>query len=160
MTIPAKLFPWASVLSADALGKSSPAQMQETVTRMQVLGGYVQELVAVREETGINEEAGHEIRDYIRTWRRAIGERFALFAIKPDAEDEVTLRLKLDEMLERLESLIEQTPNAADQQYMTPEMEYTVYQLLGAYRGLSEALVAYPRSARYIDWSHLVERRF
>ena len=160
MTIPAKLFQWSGVLSADALGKSSPAQMQETLTRLQVLGGHVQELIAAREETGINEKTAHEIRDYLRTWRQAIEVLFARLSIKPDAEDDATLRAALDDMLDRLEARIEQTIDAADSPSWRPGKEDHGYQLLGVYRGLSEALVAYARSARTVDWSHLAESRF
>ena len=160
MIIPAKLFQWSGVLSADALGKSTPAQMQEILKCVQVLGGYVQELIAVREETGINEKTAHETRDYLRTWRHAIEELFVRLSIKPDAEDEVTLRTALDDMLERLEARIEQTVDASESPSWRQEKEDNGYQLLGVYRGLSEALVAYARSARTVDWSHLAESRF
>ena len=160
MTIPAKLVPWASVLSPDALGNSSPAQMQETVSRMQVLGGYVQELIAVREETGIEEKTAHEIQDYIRTWRQGFKELFARLSMKPDAEDDASLRSALDDVLERLEARIEQALNADKSQSWRPDNEDNEYQLLGVYRGLSEALVAYAKSARGVDWSNLAESRF
>ncbi len=160
MTIPAKLFPWASVLSPDALGTSSPAQMQDTLTRVQVLSGHVQELIAVREETGITEKTTLEIQDYIRTWRHAFVELFARLSMKPDAEDDASLRSALDDMLERLEAKIEQVLNADQSQSWRPENEDKDYQLLGAYRGLSEALVAYSRSSRDIDWSNLAQSRF
>ena len=160
MTIPAKLVPWASVLSPDALGSSSQAQMQETVSRLQVLGGYVQELIAVREETGIEEKTAHEIQDYIRTWRHTFVELFARLSMKPDAEDDASLRSALDDMLERLEARIEETLNADESQAWRPDNEDNEYQLLGVYRGLSEALVAYARSARGVDWSNLAQNRF
>lgn len=104
-------------------------------------------------------EAADGLQEYMQGWRRSIVELFSRLSEKPDAEEYETLRSALDEMLERLEIKIERTLGSATLD-LTPEYEYKIYQLLGAYRGLSEVLVAYARSARVIDWPRLAENRF
>ena len=85
---------------------------------------------------------------------------FARFSSKPDSVDHATLRKALDGLLDRFEEGIEETLDSAGSRNLTPENEMNVYQLLGAYRGLSEALVTYASCANYVNWPRLAEDRF
>jgi hypothetical protein len=96
----------------------------------------------------------------MQAWRDSIETLFARLSVKPDAEDHAALRKALDGLLERINVRIEETLNDSDSQSLTPENEKNSYQLLGVYRGLSEALVTYARRADSIDWPRLAEDRF
>jgi len=159
MTIPRKLVPWGRSLSRDALDKTSPAQLQAVLISLELLGWHIHELTAARKEIR-SKEVSQDLRDDMQAWRTSIETVFARLSGEPDAEDHETLRKALDGLLERIDERIEETLNSADSRSLTPEDEKNAYQLLGAYRGLSEALVAYARSAGFIDWPRLAENRF
>jgi hypothetical protein len=62
--------------------------------------------------------------------------------------------------LGHLEQRIEETLNKAADGELTERDAEHFYRLLGAYRGLSEATIAYTASADGIDWSRWREARF
>ena len=70
------------------------------------------------------------------------------------------MRERLTTKLEQLEQRIEETLNkAADGEFTERDAEH-FYRLPEAYRGLSEATVAYTASADGIDWIGWREARF
>ena len=74
--------------------------------------------------------------------------------------DEDRFRTRLDEILSSLEARIQGTPDQAAEGQVGDRNGENFYRLLGAYRGVSEALVAYAGSAGQIDWSGWRESRF
>ena len=159
MTIPRKLVPWSRSLSRDALDKTSPDQLQSVLTSLEILGWHIEELTAARKEIG-SKEVPQGLRDDMQAWRTSIETLFVRLSVKPGAEDHASLRKALDGLLGRIDKRIEETLNSAETRSLTPEDEKNVYQLFGAYRGLSEALVTYAGSAGSIDWLRLAENRF
>ena len=74
--------------------------------------------------------------------------------------DRERFRSALSEILANLERRTEQTMNRAGADQVSPlEGEY-FYRLLGAFRGLSEALVDYAASAHVVNWRRWREARF
>jgi hypothetical protein len=59
-----------------------------------------------------------------------------------------------------MEAHVEATMNRADKADISPREAEATYRLLGAHRGLSEAIVAFARQTPAIDWSRLAEARF
>jgi ElaB/YqjD/DUF883 family membrane-anchored ribosome-binding protein len=102
----------------------------------------------------------HELREDMRSWRDKAQEIFALLATQPEAADYRRYRSRLDSTLEHLEARIEETLTHADAQSASAEHGENMYRLLGAHRGVSEALVESAEQAAAIDWTHLRESRF
>jgi hypothetical protein len=69
-------------------------------------------------------------------------------------------RIGLDKILSSLEARIQETLDKAAEGQVGDRDGENFYRLLGAYRGVSEALVAYAGSAGQIDWSGWREARF
>jgi hypothetical protein len=67
---------------------------------------------------------------------------------------------KLKEIVQSLEGRIEDTMTAAADDQISGQEGENFYRLLGAYRGLSEALVNYSGSTVTIDWTRWREERF
>ena len=63
-------------------------------------------------------------------------------------------------MLERLEARIEEALDKADEASVSAVEGENMYRLLGAHRGVSEALVDFAKQAQGIDWARLREARF
>ena len=69
-------------------------------------------------------------------------------------------RSRLDAKLERLEARIAEVLDPTDDRGLSTEEGENMYRLLGAHRGLSEALVGLAKQAAAIDWPRLREARF
>jgi hypothetical protein len=63
-------------------------------------------------------------------------------------------------MLERLEGQIERAVASADQASVSTREKENSIRLLGAFRGVSEALLNFARQSGLIDWIRLREARF
>lgn len=70
------------------------------------------------------------------------------------------MRAKLDEILGHLETPIAETLDKAAEGQIGARDGENFYRLLGAYRGVSEALVDYAGNAGAIDWARWREARF
>jgi len=79
---------------------------------------------------------------------------------RPEAADYADLRAQLDATLERLEGQIGKAVAGADPAGLSERESENSFRLLGALRGVSEALVNFAQQVRGIDWVHLREERF
>ncbi|MGD8497545.1 MAG: FUSC family protein, partial [Chromatiales bacterium] len=158
-TLPGKIGRWMAALPAAAFGKGSPAQARDLVDALQALGDRMRELVEVRRAP----QSATLVRDLttdVHAWRVAIQEILRRLAVDPASVEAGQLRAGLDAKLEVLEGQIEKAINAAPQGGASPEEADNMYRVLGAYRGVSEALVEVTRRAARIDWECLREGRF
>jgi hypothetical protein len=78
----------------------------------------------------------------------------------PEAADFADFRTRLDAMMERLEEQIERAVGDEDQADLSTREDENSIRLLGAFRGVSEALVNFARQSGGIDWARLREARF
>jgi hypothetical protein len=101
-----------------------------------------------------------ELRDDVRGWRVSVQEIFAHLASEPEAAEYASYRSRLDAKLERLEARIAEALDRVDDGGLSAEEGENMYRLLGAHRGLSEALVGLAKQAAAIDWPRLREARF
>ena len=141
--------------------------MQTLTNRLQALTYRMQELLDARQSPQADLLV-RELLDDVRAWRVAMQGLFQGLARGPgigSAADSITssaagLRERLTTKLEHLEQRIEETLNKAADGEITERDAEHFYRLLGAYRGLSEATIAYAASADGIDWSRWREARF
>jgi uncharacterized membrane protein YccC len=158
-TLPRKLMVWVLHIDTKALSRSSPQLIQAVVTSMQGLAYRMQELL---EERG-NPQAQflmQALQADVRAWRIGVQEAFQSLAEDPAAGDREAFSNKLDKVKNRLEERIEVTlDTAAEKQFRARDAE-NFYRMLGAYRGLSQALVNYAGHAAAIDWVQWKEDRF
>jgi len=95
-----------------------------------------------------------------RAWRMALQEVFGSLSGDPGTADPATLRARLGGMLGHLEDHIQETLNAIPAGTLSLQDAEPFYRLLGAYRGLSEAVIDYAGSAGVIPWPPWRESRF
>jgi uncharacterized membrane protein YccC len=158
-TLPTKLGSWAKFIDGRALPGTSPQQLQAVVTSLQALSYRMQELIA---ESGSAQAPFlvQELQSDIQAWRVKVEETFQCLSEKPDAGKKETLRTRLAEIIDHLEKRIEETLDKAAEWQLSDRDNENFYRLLGAYRGVSEALVEYAGSTGAIDWAQWQEERF
>jgi len=158
-TLPTKLGGWARFIDSKAFPGASPQHIQAVLTSLQALSYRMQELIA---ESG-SAQAPYlvqELQSDIRTWRVKVEETFQYLSEKPDAGKKDTLRTRLAGIIDHLEKRIEETLDKAAELQLSDRDNENFYRLLGAYRGVSEALVEYAGSSGTIDWTFWREERF
>ncbi len=158
-TLPRKLGAWAPHIDTKALPGTSPQQVQAVVTSLQGLTYRIKELL---DEPG-NPQAQflvQELQADVRAWRLRVQETFQRLSEDPTAGDREAFRTKLDVILDRLEERIKGALDKVSEGLFSDGDGENFYRLLGAYRGVSEALVNYAGSTGPIDWAQWREERF
>jgi hypothetical protein len=89
-----------------------------------------------------------------------VQETFQGLAENPAVREREAFRSRLDEIMDHLEERIKVTLDKAGEGQLRVQDGENFYRLLGAYRGVSEALVNYAGSAGPIDWAQWREERF
>jgi uncharacterized membrane protein YccC len=158
-TLPRKLVAWAPHIDTKALPGTSPQQVQAVVTSLQGLTYRIKELF---EERG-NPQAqflAQELQADVRAWRLRVQETFQRLSEDPTAGDREAFRTKLDGILDHLEDRIKGALDQASEGLFNDRDGENFYRILGAYRGVSEALVNYAGNTSPIDWEQWREERF
>jgi hypothetical protein len=153
--LPQRLRAWGGALPPAALGNAGRDQMQSLLNSLQAFNDRIQPLLDTEcvVRSGTRE---HELLVDIRDWQLGVEEAIRSLLADPGTVDHVAFRSRLESKLTRLEVHIEE----ALETDLSTEEGGNVYRLLGAYRGVSEALVDLTRQVSAIDWACLREARF
>ena len=81
-------------------------------------------------------------------------------SINERISEKKTFQTRLTEVMKHLEARVQQILDTADMGQLNVQDGENFYSLLGAFRGVSDALVAYAASAGAIDWTPWREERF
>jgi uncharacterized membrane protein YccC len=160
-TLPQKLAAWGKVIDTKALGGESATQLLELTTKLQALAYRLQELMDAR----TNPQAELLVRELltdVRAWRLKVQEAFQRLSTDQTATIAAAdaLRERLTTRLGHLEGRIEETLNMPGEERLSEQDSEYFYRLLGAYRGLSEAVIEYAGTAQQVDWGRWRESRF
>jgi uncharacterized membrane protein YccC len=158
-TLPQTISLWGKSIDPKLLAGTTPEQLQALTADIQALGYRMQETLESRAAVR-SVSTGPEVQNEIDTWRAGLKEIFRRLSLDPDAADHAGFRALLDGKLERLEAHIETALNQADTVSVPPTEAERAYRLLGAHRGLSEAVIAFAKQTAVIDWPRLREARF
>jgi uncharacterized protein YPO0396 len=101
-----------------------------------------------------------ELSEDVLAWRLKMQELFQLLAKNPAAIKHASLRARLDRNMEEIEARIKNVLNKADKGQINDRDSENFYHILGAYRGVSEAAIAYVEVSGAIDWDPWHEERF
>lgn len=158
-TLPTKLGTWGKFIDTGPMSDKTPQQIQAIVTSTQALTYRVKELLEIQDDP----QAAYlvqELRDDMQAWRRALQTVFQRLAQDPAVGQHEVLLEKMKQVLHTLEERIEVTMASATRGQINQQEGESFYRLLGAYRGLSEALVDYSGSTDVIDWAPWREEKF
>jgi uncharacterized membrane protein YccC len=158
-TLPGKLAVWGRFLPPAALGRTTLEQVQALAMSLQALSFRMQELT----EAGVFPQSDLLVRELladVRRWRVAVQEIFGQFADNPETAEPAALQSRLDAVLVRLEARIQEALDRIDAAEVSTDESGNMYRLLGAHRGVSEALVNFAGQTVGIDWTRLREGRF
>lgn len=157
--LPQKVGVWTRFIDTRALPGTETAQVQSIVTRLQALANRVQELIELRGSPQAEFLLQELLADF-HAWHLGVQDTLRRLSQDPATGDPEAFRGKLDAVMMRLETRIREALDRAPENRISDREAENFYRLLGAYRGVSEALVDYARSASGIDWERWREERF
>ena len=158
-TLAQKIGTWAQHIDTSTLPGTTPEQVQSLVAGLQVLTYRMQELHEARGNTQAQILEQELLADF-RTWRLRVQQTFQRLSQDPAAGEQASFRRGLDEIMEHLDARMRETLDQIPDGQLGDRDEDNFYHLLGAYRGVSEALVEYAGHAGEIDWTAWREERF
>jgi hypothetical protein len=158
-TLPAKLASLVALIDTKALPGTSREAIGLVATNLEALSYRLQEQLTARDQPQA-EYLVKELNDDMRPWRQGIQAVLSRFADDPSGEPAQALRLRLDRQLAALTERVAGVYEEARRVGLKDEDFENMYRLLGAYRGVSEAVVEHARLAGTIDWSRWQESRF
>lgn len=158
-TAPGKLAGLAHSLVPAALGTTTREEVQSMVASVEALGRRTMTLVEVRARSR-PENVINELRREVDDWLINVEQTFASLAQEPEGNTQHDLRTRLDAKLDRIEKAAEAQFDSFHHHPPSSAEAKDIGRLLGAHRGLSEALVAFAGAAPAIDWVRLREPRF
>jgi uncharacterized membrane protein YccC len=140
---------------------NSPEKVQALVTSLRALALRTKELVEVREHPQA-QLIVRELLDDLRAWRLVILQHFRLWTENPEvaARQDADVQDLVNQRLARLEARVEKTIQRAEEGELQAQDYENLYRLLGSFRGLSEAGVAFIGIARDVNWGQWREERF
>jgi hypothetical protein len=158
-TLPTKLGAWGQFIDTGSHSDTTVQQVQAMVTNMQALTYRIQELLEVRGQPQASFLV-QQLHDDMTDWRVILQKAFQRLSEDPAVGQRDAMLEKLKEIVQSLEGRIEDTMTAAADDQISGQQGENFYRLLGAYRGLSGALVNYSGSTAIIDWTRWREERF
>ena len=157
-SMPAKLGAWGQAIDQNRFPGNTPEQIQALVSSSQTLVYRLDQFL----DTGVvyrTEPVSLELREDVKTWHTVLENIFGSWSRTPEAEPVAALKERLEAALTRIEGRIESVINRTDVEVDRQEGE-NFFQLIGGYRGVSEAALAYAGAAQVINWDHWREERF
>ena len=157
--LPVKLDSWAPHLDSWVLTDTSADQVQTLVTRLQSLSNRMQQLLRERNTPQAPLLIENLLTD-LQAWRKGVQNTFLQLSENPATGEQRALRTRLTDTVNHMEQRIAETMDKATAEQLSDRDEENFYRLLGAYRGMSEALVDFTETAGVIDWAPWREERF
>lgn len=158
-SLPDKIRVWSKAIDQNKFSSNEPDQVQRLVTTLQGLMYRIEYLLEARDARQA-ESLAREMTQSVHAWRESIESIFVKWSDNPGSAPAVDLELRLAAGLSVLEQRIDATIEQVDRQAISEEEGENFYRLLGAYRGVSEAAVAYAGIAGTIDWVDWNEEKF
>jgi len=157
--LPQKLGAWGKVVNTRVLPGTTPEQVQALTDRLQALAYRMQVLLNVRDSPQAQFLVEELLEDF-RAWRLGVQACFQRLAENPVAGERDVLCARLDGFQRQLESRIREALNKTVDGQFSDQDEENFYRLLGAYRGVSDAMGEYIKSTDVIHWARWKEERF
>ena len=157
-SMPAKLAAWGTAIDRTQCPDTTPDHVRALVVSLQAL---VHRLEQLMDAGGPARDAAlaQDLRDELATWHAGLEVTFGTWARHPEAEPVASLEQRLERQLAQLEVRLAAVVNTGGRDLGADAGEQ-FFRLLGGYRGVSEAALAYAGVAQSINWSQWREEWF
>jgi uncharacterized membrane protein YccC len=158
-SLPGKIGVWSKAIDQTRFSGNTPEQVRRLVTGLHGLKYRIEYLLETR-DTRQPGSLAREMKPNAHAWLESIESIFVSWSDNPGSEPAVDLEQRLAAELGVLEQRIDTTIAQLDREALSKADGENFYRLLGAYRGVSEAAIAYAGNAASIDWAEWGEEKF
>jgi len=158
-TLPQKMAGLVPQIDPAKLPGTTTAQLNSMVTSLQSLSERMQTLA----EANSQFESLQRVRDFVpgaADWKASVQSTFLKLSTDPTAGDPASYHSRLCSIMAAMEQHIQSQVNALAKGQVSVQDGENFYRLLGAWRGVSEALVAYAGNTKPVKWTPWHEERF
>jgi len=158
-TLPAKIATWGAQISQKQFPQNSPEHVRGLARRLQLLSFRIDDLLTLRsgpQAELLVRESGNDVAD----WQGLLDGAFREWSNVPKADPGQDLLARLSGRLAQLNARIEEEVSRALESGSGDVAGEDFYQVLGAFRGVTRAGIAYDKRSRKIDWEAWREEQF
>lgn len=156
--MPLKLEMWGKSINQRGFPDNTPERIHGLVTSIQCMVHRIDQFLEVSRHQRV-ELSDTELRENLVNWHGGLRTIFDQWSRRPEAEPVAALTSRLEAAIKRIESRIAGFADRSGPVMDRHETE-NFLRLLGGYRGVSEAAIAYAGAAQLIGWAHWREERF
>lgn len=158
-TVPDRLAAWVGALPREAVDEAGRAALRDLVIDLRILQRHVSDVVELRDASFSKEMAEHLFTE-MRSWRLALQSVFDRMPDLSGGRGQEELRQSLLDQVARLEALMTEAAEKGVGSVDSREQAVAMYGMIGAFRGVSEALVTVAGDVEKVDWRRMAENRF
>jgi len=158
-TLPDKIHSKSKLINTREFPGSSKKHIDKIITLLQVISMRIQVLLGSRTCPGTQSLIDELLVDG-QAWRITLQEAFKNLSDHLPVDDKAGFSSRLTEITGYLEARIEKVLKRAESKQLNETDRDDFYHLIGAYRGVSDALLEYSGNAELIDWEEWREARF
>jgi len=158
-TLPAKIATWGAQIDQKRFPHNSAEQVKALAVRLQLLAFRIDDLLNLRSEPQA-ELLVRELGDEVGSWRELIEQAFHAWSGAEEADRRQNLHERLSGQLAQLNARVEEEVSRIQSSKTGAAAGEGFYRVLGAFRGVTRAGIAYDKRSREIDWEALREEQF
>jgi hypothetical protein len=158
-TLPAKIATWGAQIDHKRFPQNSAEQVKALAVRLELLAFRIDDLLSLR--TGPQAELlVRELDDEVGSWRELIEQAFHAWSGAGETDRRQDLDERLSGELARLNARVEEEVSRIQAGETGDAAGEGFYRVLGAFRGVTRAGLAYDERSREIDWGAWREEQF
>ena len=157
--LPQKMSGLVPQIDSGKLPGTTTAQLNSIVTSLQSLSERMQTLIEANSQI----QAPRQLRDVVPDavdWKASVQAAFVKLSTDPTSSDAALYHSRLSSIMAVMEQHVQNQLNTLAEGKVSAQDGEKFYRLLGAWRGVSEALVAFADSTMPVKWTPWREERF
>ena len=158
-TLPNKIESRSKFVNTEVLLGTSKEHIDAITTNLQMINIRILALLEARTSPQAQILIDELLTDS-QIWRISLQDAFQHLSKKPVIENQASFYTQLTDITEHLESRIKTIFDNIEDKHLSRMDKENFYRLLGAYHGVSQALLEYSANANLIDWAEWSEVRF
>jgi hypothetical protein len=158
-TLPAKMATWGAQIDQKRFPQNSAEQVKALAVRGQLLAFRIDDVLNLRSDPQA-ELLVRELGDEIGSWRELLEEAFHAWSGAKEADPGRNVHERLSGRLAQLNARVEEEVSRIQASETGDAAGEGFYRILGAFRGVTRAGLAYDERSREIDWEAWREEQF
>jgi hypothetical protein len=158
-TLPAKIATWGAQIDQKRFPQNSAEQVKALAVRLGLLAFRIDDLLNLRNSPQAD-RAVRDLGDEIGSWRELLEHAFHAWSGAEESDRRQDLDERLSGELARLNARVEEEVSRIQAGETGDAAGEGFYRVLGAFRGVTRAGLAYDKRSREIDWDAWREEQF